>query len=88
MTTFRMTAPSASTKPGNKNFGSLATTGQYILNLVGEAARRAADRSRLAALTRRHLDDVDMTPGQLNAALPGGGEVDPRIAPSALAHSV
>jgi hypothetical protein len=81
MTTFRMIAPSS-------NFPSVAVAGQYILNLVGEAARRAADRSRFAALSRRQLDDVGMTPGELRAALSGVGEIDPRIAPSALAHSV
>ena len=88
MTAFRMTAPGAWTNPGNNNFRSVAAMGQHILNLVGEAARRAVDRSRFAALPRRYLDDVGMTPGELDAALPGAGEVDPRIAPSALAHSV
>ena len=88
MTTFRMTAPGAWTNPGNSLFRSVAATGQYILNQIGEAARRAADRSRFAALSRRHLDDAGMTPGELEAALPGAGEVDSRIAPSALAHSV
>jgi len=88
MTTFRMIAPGAWTNPGSNNFRSIAATGQYILNLVRESARRAADRSRLAALSRRHLDDAGMTPGELVAALPGAGDVDPRIAPSALAHSV
>ena len=88
MTTFRMTAPGASNNPGQNLFHSVAAAGQYILNLVGEAARRAADRSRFAALSRRHLDDVGMTPGELDAALPGAGAGDPRIAPSALAHSV
>ena len=88
MTAFRMTAPGAWTDPGNNGFRSLTAAGQHILNLIGEAARRAADRSRFAALSRRYLDDVGMTPGELDAALLGAGDIDPRIAPSALAHSV
>ena len=85
MTAFRMTAP---TNPGNTNFRSVAALGQHILNQIGEAARRAADRSRFAALSRRYLDDAGMTPGELGAALPGLGGLDPRNTPSALAHSV
>ncbi len=85
MTAFRMIAP---TNPGNSNFGSVRAAGKYILDLVGEAARRATDRSRLAALSRRYLDDVGMTPGELSAALPGVCGFDPRNTPSALAHSV
>lgn len=77
MTGFRMIAT-------NSSFCSVAARGQYILNLVGEAARRAADRSRFAALSRRYLDDAGLTPGELYAALRGAGALDPR----ALAHSV
>ena len=88
MTTFRMTVPGASTESGHHIFRSVAAAGQHILTLVGEAARRAADRSRFAALSRRHLDDVGMTPGELGVALPGAAAFDPRIAPTALAHSV
>jgi hypothetical protein len=85
MTAFRMTGP---TNPGNNNFRSVSAAGQHILNLVGEAARRAVDNSRFAALSRRYLDDAGMTPGELSAALPGLGGLDPRNSPSALAHSV
>ena len=85
MTAFRMNAPN---NPGNSNFRSFAAAGKLILNLIGEAARRAADNSRFAALSRRYLDDAGMTPGELGAALPGLGGLDPRNTPSALAHSV
>ena len=57
--------------------------GQHILNLVGEAARRAADRSRFASLPRRYLDDVGMTPGELDAALSGARREGYRASPRA-----
>jgi hypothetical protein len=88
MTAFRLNAPGARTIPGSNGLRSIAAVGQYILNHIGEAARRAADRSRLAALPRRHLDDIGMTPAELDAALPRLLRLDPRIPPSALTHSV
>jgi hypothetical protein len=42
---------------------------QYLLNIVAEAATRAAERSRYAALPRRYLDDVGMTIAERDAAL-------------------
>ncbi len=42
---------------------------QYLLNIVAEAATRASERSRYAALPRRYLDDVGMTIAERDAAL-------------------
>ncbi|MGD0641795.1 MAG: hypothetical protein ABSC22_13695 [Roseiarcus sp.] len=42
---------------------------QHLLNIVGEAAIRASERSRYAALPRRYLDDVGMTIAERDAAL-------------------
>jgi hypothetical protein len=42
---------------------------QYLLNIVAEAATRAAERSRYAALSRRYLDDVGMTIAERDAGL-------------------
>ncbi len=42
---------------------------QHLLNIVAEAATRAAERSRYAALPRRYLDDVGMTIAERDAAL-------------------
>ena len=88
MTTSAMFAPEFGSDPGRGHPASVFAVGQYILNLVAAAAQRAADRSRFAALSRRHLDDVGMTFADLDAALPGMDVADPRNAPSALAHSV
>ena len=84
MSASRMTAPGASFDNGSNGFHALAAAGQHILNLVGEAARRAADRGRYAALPRRYLDDVGMTP----AELPFSDVADLRNDPVTLAHSV
>ena len=64
------------------------TVGQYILNLVATAARRAADRRRLAALSRHGLEDVGLTLADLDPALPGRDPYDPRNAPHVLAQWV
>ena len=40
-----------------------------ILNQLGECADAAVDRSRLAALPQRYLDDVGMTVGERAAIL-------------------
>jgi hypothetical protein len=53
-----------------------------ILNLLGELAEAAVDRSRLAALPPRYLDDVDMTVGERVAIL---GYEEPARDPWALA---
>jgi hypothetical protein len=42
---------------------------QHLLNIVGEAATRASERSRYAALSRRYLDDVGLTIAERDAAL-------------------
>ncbi len=42
---------------------------QHLLNIVAEAATRASERSRYAALPRRYLDDVGMTIAERDAAL-------------------
>jgi hypothetical protein len=42
---------------------------QHLLNLVAEAATRASERSRYAALPRRYLEDVGMTIAERDAAL-------------------
>ena len=88
MSAFRMTAPGASFNNGSHGFHALAAAGQHILNLIGEAARRAADRGRYAALPRRYLDDVGMTRAELDAALPISEVADLRNAPVTLTHSV
>ncbi len=64
---------------------AVATVGQHILNRLAESARRAADRGRFAALPRRYLDDVGMTPGDFASALE---PMQPRDAAVAFAHSV
>ena len=58
---------------------------QRILNHVVAAAQRSADRSRFAAASRRQLDDIGMTPADLDRALPGADTFDPRNAPIPLA---
>ena len=70
------------------NISRMTAPGQHILTRVANAARRAADRSRFAALPRRYLDDVGMTFADLDAALPGMNASDPRNSPCTLAHSV
>lgn len=42
---------------------------QHLLNIVAEAATRASERSRYAALPRRYLDDVGITIAERDAAL-------------------
>lgn len=54
------------------NGGSIRLIGsvcQHLLNIVAEAAARASERSRYAALPRRYLDDVGMTIAERDAAL-------------------
>ena len=51
---------------GFRRIGSVC---QHLLNIVAEAATRASERSRYAALPRRYLDDVGMTIAERDAAL-------------------
>ena len=88
MTAFSPITPNFGANPGGRNFASAFALGQHILNHVAAAARRAADRSRIAGLPLRHLDDVGMTFADLEAALPGMDVHDPRNTPSTLAHAV
>ena len=53
-----------------------------ILNQLAERAEAAADRSRLAALPRRYLDDVGMTVGERAEIV---GYEEPGLDPWALA---
>ena len=55
-----------------------------ILNHLGERADAAVDRSRLAALPRRYLDDVGMTVADRAAIL---GYEEPALDPWALVAS-
>jgi len=59
-------SPQSFDAEGIRRIGSAC---QQLLNLVGEAATRAAERSRYAALPRRYLDDVGMTIAERDAAL-------------------
>jgi len=80
--------------PGNWNnsnpglFSQAVTLGQFLLNLVSDAAARAADRSRLASLPDRYLDDVGMTRADIEAAVRAVGAADPRATPAALTNSL
>ncbi len=53
-----------------------------ILNQLADRAQAAVDRSRLAALAPRHLDDIGMTVGERAAIL---GYEEPSLDPWALA---
>jgi hypothetical protein len=82
----KMSAPRAESASSELSLvRAVQTIGQHILTLVAEAGRRAADRGRFAALPRRYLDDVGMTPGDFAAAL---DTMQPRDATVAFAHSV
>ncbi len=50
-------------------FSGAVRVGKRILNAVAESARLAADRSRLAALPARYLDDIGMTASERAAIL-------------------
>jgi hypothetical protein len=67
-----MTASAANVAHSHADFG-VSTAARFvkrILNQLGERAEAAVDRSRLAALPRRYLDDVGMTVGE-RAAIVG-----------------
>ena len=66
-----MTASSANLAHSHGEFG-VSRAGAIvkgILNRLRERAEAAVDRSRLAALPLRHLDDVGMTVGERAAIL-------------------
>ena len=66
-----MTASSTNLAPSRAEFGvswAVAVV-KGILNQLAEHAEAAIDRSRLAALPLRYLDDVGMTVGERAAIL-------------------
>jgi len=79
--------------PGNWNnsnpglFSNAVTLGQLLLNLVTEAAGRAADRSRFAGMPARYLDDVGMTRADMEAATERLEIANLRAARAALTNS-
>ena len=66
-----MTASTSNLDHSNADFGVSAAAGfvKRILNQLTERAEAAVDRSRLAALPPRYLDDVGMTVGERAAIL-------------------
>ena len=66
-----MTASSMNLAHSRADFGVSQAAGfvKRILNQLSERAEAAADRSRLAALPPRYLDDVGMTVGERAAIL-------------------
>ena len=66
-----MTASTANLAHSHADFGVSPSVRfvKRILNQLGERADAAVDRSRLAALPRRYLDDVGMTVGERAAIL-------------------
>ena len=79
-----MTASTANLTHSHADFGVLPALRfvKRILNQLGERAEAAVDRSRLAALPRRYLDDVGMTVGERAAIV---GYEEPELDPWALA---
>ena len=66
-----MTASTTNLAHSHADFGVSSAVGfvKRILNQLGERAGAAVDRSRLAALAPRYLDDVGMTVGERAAIL-------------------
>ena len=66
-----MTASTSNLVHSHADFGTSSAFGfvKRILNQLGEVAEGAVDRSRLAALSPRYLDDVGMTVGERAAIL-------------------
>ena len=79
-----MTASTTNLTHSHADFGVSSAIGlvKRILNLLAERAEAAVDRSRLAALPPRYLDDVGMTVGERAAIL---GYEEPAGDPWALA---
>ena len=73
-----MTASTTNLAHSHADFGVSSLLGfvKRILNQLGERAEAAVDRTRLAALAPRYLDDVGMTVGERAAIL--GYEEPPR----------
>ena len=61
--------------------------GQYILNTIRVAFRRAAELHALARLPQRYLDDAGMSADELGVARTVVDPVYLRISPVAFAHS-
>ena len=66
---FPSAANSRTAVPADLGVSKLAALGKRFLNQVAGFADAAAERSRFAALPRRYLDDVGMTPGERAAVL-------------------
>jgi hypothetical protein len=66
-----VTASSTNLAHSRPDFGVLWARGVWkgILNRLAERAEAAVDRSRLAALPLRYLDDVGMTVGERAAII-------------------
>jgi hypothetical protein len=66
-----MTASTGELPHSHADLGFSSAVGlvKRILNQLGERADAAVDRTRLAALPRRYLDDVGMTVGERAAIL-------------------
>jgi hypothetical protein len=66
-----MTVSTTNLAHSHADFGVSSVIGvvKRILNQLGERAEAAVDRSRLAALPSRYLDDVGMTVGERAAIL-------------------
>jgi len=79
-----MTATTTNLAHSYADFGVSSVIGlvKRILNQIAEGAKAAVDRSRLAALPPRYLDDVGMTVGERAAIL---GYEEPSLDPWALA---
>ena len=79
-----MTASTTNLAHSHADFGVSSALGfmKRILNHLSERAGAAGDRSRLAALPPRYLDDVGMTVGERAAIL---GYEEPARDPWALA---
>jgi len=79
-----MTASTTNLAHSHADFGVSSALGfmKRILNHLSERAGAAVDRSRLAALPPRYLDDVGMTVGERAAIL---GYEEPARDPWALA---
>jgi hypothetical protein len=67
----KVTASSTNLAPSRAEFGAswAVAVVKGILNQLAEQAEAAIDRSRLAALPLRYLDDVGMTVGERAAIL-------------------
>jgi hypothetical protein len=88
MTTSSTFVPHFGSAAGKSNLAAVLGKGQHILNFLAGASRRWAEDRRLAALSRRYLDDAGIARSDLDAALPGMEPSFPRNARSILTRSV